>query len=72
MKKLSFLIAPILILVFNANAQTQKGDQNLGLGFNFNTSSGNYADVMPIEIGLHLPIFRPVPPIAILLLIMWI
>jgi len=51
MKKLSFLIAPILILVFNANAQTQKGDQNLGLGFNFNTSSGNYADVMPIEIG---------------------
>lgn len=51
MKKLSFLIASILILVFNANAQTQKGDQNLGLGFNFNTGSGNYAGVMPIEIG---------------------
>jgi hypothetical protein len=51
MKKLSFLIIPILIIVFNANAQTQKGDQNLGLGFNFSTGSGNYNYVLPIEFG---------------------
>ncbi len=51
MKKLSILIASILIIVFNANAQTQKGDQNLGLGFNFNTGSGSYIYVMPIELG---------------------
>jgi hypothetical protein len=42
MKKLSIVIALILMIIKTVNAQTQKGDQSLGLSFSFSSASQNY------------------------------
>jgi len=64
MKKLSIVIALILMIIKTANAQTQKGDQSLGLGFNFysNSQNFNYTGPNPVSYGtLNSTSFTTIP-----------